>query len=67
MADKGKWEMIQFIDGQFKRLGMFYQSEIGQRNDFIRQLDSRTQWWVLMRVVDYVNQQHKHYYSWCDW
>jgi hypothetical protein len=60
-------EMVMFIDGQFRRLGMFYDTEKGQRNEFIKQLNTRTKWWVLMRVVEYVNSQWKHYYGWCDW
>jgi hypothetical protein len=62
MTDKA--EMIMFIDGQFRRLGMFYDSECDQRNEFIRQLDTRTKWWVLMRVVDYVNRRHHNYFGW---
>jgi hypothetical protein len=65
LTDKG--EMIMFIDGQFRRLGMFYETEKGQRNEFIKQLDTRSRWWVLMRVVEYVNGRWKNYYSWCDW
>jgi len=60
-------EMVMFIDGQFRRLGMFYDTEKGHRNEFIRQLSTRSKWWVLMRVVEYVNNQWKHYYGWCDW
>lgn len=56
-----------FIDEQFRRLGMFYGAECGVRNEFIRQLDTRTKWWVMMRVVDYVNNKWKEYYGWCDW
>lgn len=56
-----------FIDEQFRRLGMFYNTESDVRDGFIRQLDTRTKWWVMMRVVDYVNRQWKHYYGWCDW
>jgi hypothetical protein len=56
-----------FIDSQFRRLGMFYDTEIPQRNDFIRQLDTRTKWRVLTRVVEYVNLKTKTYYDWCDW
>jgi hypothetical protein len=65
LTDKG--EMIMFIDGQFRRLGMFYGAECGVRNEFIRQLDTRTKWWVMMRVVDYVNDAWKRHYGWCDW
>jgi len=64
-TDKG--QMIIFIDEQFRRLGMFYGAESGVRNEFIRQLDYRTKYWVLMRVVEYVNNKWKEYYSWCDW
>lgn len=56
-----------FIDQQFSRLGMFYSNEKGVRDTFIRELDTRTKWYVLMRVVEYVNHQWKHYYGWCDW
>jgi hypothetical protein len=62
-----KQEVVQFIDAQFRRLGMFYQSETNIRDEFIRQLDYRTKWYVLVRVVEYVNNRWKHYYSWCDW
>jgi hypothetical protein len=62
-----KQEVIQFIDAQFRRLGMFYQSETNVRDEFIRQLDNRTKWYVLMRVVEDVNNRWKVYYSWCDW
>jgi hypothetical protein len=48
-TDKG--QMIIFIDEQFRRLGMFYGAESGVRNEFIRQLDYRTKYWVLNMLI----------------
>lgn len=56
-----------FIDGQFGRLGMFKGTHSHAMNAFIQQLDTRTKWWVLMRVVDYVNVAWKEHFGWCDW
>lgn len=54
-------DMIMFIDNQFRRLGMYYDMEVSQRNKFIGQLDTRTRWWVLKCVVDYVNYKIQEY------
>ena len=56
-----------FIDGQFSRLGMFKGTHHYEMNCFIQQLDTRTKWWVLMCVVDYVNDAWKEHFGWCDW
>jgi hypothetical protein len=65
LTDKG--HMVMFIDSQFRRLGMFYESEKPTRNMLIKQLDTRTKWWVMSRCVDYVNERWKVHYGWCDW
>jgi hypothetical protein len=59
--------MIMFIDGQFSRLGIFKGTHSHIMNAFIKQLDTRTKWWVMMRVVDYVNDAWKEHFGWCDW
>ena len=56
-------ELILFIDSQFRRLGMYYNAEVHQCNEFVRQLDTRTRWYVLMRVVDYVNRKMVEYFD----
>jgi hypothetical protein len=60
-------QMVMFINKQFHRLGMFYDSEKGMRNHFISQLNTHTKWRVLMNVVNYINQKCDAYYGWSDW
>lgn len=62
-----KEQISRFIDYQFRRLGMFYETERNERHFFINQINSdRSKWWLLSCVVDYVNNKEKEYFNWCD-
>ncbi len=58
-----KADCIKFIDYQFKRLGMYSESEVVMRNEFIRQLSTSRAWIVLSNVVSYVNSKVNDYYD----
>ena len=64
-----KTEISRFIEYQFRRLGMFYDTETSVRRFYLSLIDDpqRSKWWVLCNVVRYVEQKEKEYFSWCDW
>jgi hypothetical protein len=56
-------EVELFINWQFGRLGMYAPTEEEMRLFFVQQLATRKRWWVLCRVVDYVERQLRYYYG----